>query len=59
VANFRYNPDDGKLAGTKQEDRKRTKFIVMKEGKIIFDGGQEELEKQHDPYISKFVKKPN
>ncbi len=59
VANFRYNPDDGKLAGTKQEDRKRTKFIVMKEGKLIFDGSQEELEKQHDSYICKFVKKPD
>ncbi len=59
VANFRYNPDDGKLAGTKQEDRKRTKFIVMKEGKLIFDGSQEELERQQDSYICKFVKKPN
>ena len=59
VANFRYNPDDGKLAGSKEADRKRTKFIVMKEGKLIFDGNQQELEAQHDPYICKFVKKPN
>lgn len=59
VANFRYNPEDGKLAGTKEAERKRTKFIVMKEGKLIFDGNQQELESQQDPYISKFVKKPN
>jgi phospholipid/cholesterol/gamma-HCH transport system ATP-binding protein len=59
VANFRYNPDDGKLASTKETERKRTKFIVMKEGKLIFDGNQQELESQQDSYISKFVKKPN
>ncbi len=59
VANFRYNPDTGKLDPSKGGPGKPTKFIVMKEGELIFNGGQEELESQQDPYISKFVKQPN
>ena len=30
--------------------------MVMKEGRLIFEGDQDELEASRDPYISKFVK---
>ena len=59
VANFRYNPETSNLDPSKGEHSKSTKFIVMKEGKLIFDGSQQELETQKDPYIMKFVKQPN
>ncbi len=59
VANFQFNKDENKLDPAKGEQAKQTKFIVMKEGKIIFDGQQHDLESQKDPYISKFVKQPN
>ncbi len=59
VANFRYNPETSNLDPAKGENSKPTKFIVMKEGKVIFDGPQAELETQKDPYIMKFVKQPN
>ncbi len=59
VANFRYNPDNGQLTGRKSDKGPRTKFMVMKEGELIFDGSQKDLESSHDPYISKFVKQPN
>jgi phospholipid/cholesterol/gamma-HCH transport system ATP-binding protein len=57
VANFRYNPETGRLdpagkAGTK------TVFMVLQEGRLVFEGHQKELEASQDPYISKFVKKP-
>jgi phospholipid/cholesterol/gamma-HCH transport system ATP-binding protein len=57
VANFRYNPDSGRLdpasdAGT------NTIYMVLREGSLIFEGKQAELEASSDSYISKFVKRP-
>lgn len=57
VANFRYNPDSGKLdpageAGT------NTIYMVLREGRLVFEGGQAELEASKDSYICKFVKRP-
>ena len=59
MADFRYDaereellpighdvPDDAK--------RTRTKFMVMKEGSIVFVGSREELESATDPYIQRF-----
>ena len=34
----------------------RTTFLVMKEGRLIFEGDQDELEASKDPYISKFCR---
>jgi len=34
----------------------RTTFMVLREGRLIFEGGQDELEQSKDSYISKFVK---
>ncbi len=31
------------------------KFLVMKEGRLVFEGTEEELQQSPDPYISKFV----
>ncbi len=59
VANFRYNPDNGQLTGMEGGKAARTKFMVMKEGELIFDGSQKDLESSNDSYISKFVKQPN
>jgi phospholipid/cholesterol/gamma-HCH transport system ATP-binding protein len=33
----------------------RTAFIVMKEGRLVFQGTQQELESCRDPYVSQFV----
>ena len=57
VANFRYNPDSGELdpAGTNGTN---TVFMVLKEGRLIFEGDQAALEASSDTYISKFVKRP-
>jgi phospholipid/cholesterol/gamma-HCH transport system ATP-binding protein len=57
VANFRYNPDSGRLdpAGSKGTN---TIFMVLREGRLVFEGGQEELESSKDPYVAKFIKRP-
>ena len=58
MANFRYNSKQGSLEpnrGGVQRDL-RTTFMVLKEGRLIFEGDQDELEASHDPYISKFCK---
>ena len=57
MANFRYNPDSGEIQRISQngESGHSTKFLVMREGRIVFEGTQPELEASTDSYISKFV----
>jgi phospholipid/cholesterol/gamma-HCH transport system ATP-binding protein len=55
VANFRYNPNSGRLDPARGTN---TIFMVMKEGRLIFEGSQTELEGSGDPYVAKFVKRP-
>jgi phospholipid/cholesterol/gamma-HCH transport system ATP-binding protein len=57
VANFRYNSESGRLdpAG---ETGTNTIFMVLREGRLVFEGRQTELESSSDPYVSKFVKRP-
>jgi phospholipid/cholesterol/gamma-HCH transport system ATP-binding protein len=62
MANFRYDaereglePIGGSVDGGRSDGR--TKFIVMKEGEIVFFGTREELESSGDEYIKKFVRK--
>jgi phospholipid/cholesterol/gamma-HCH transport system ATP-binding protein len=58
MANFRYNSEQGALEPARNGARTagRTIFMVMKEGRLIFEGDQDELEASRDPYISKFCK---
>ena len=57
LANFRYNPESGRLerfADSGGGTGPRTLFMVFGEGRLVFEGTQEELERSTDPYISKF-----
>lgn len=56
MANFRWNPDSGGLEPAPRETgiHDRTRFMVFREGKIAFEGTQEELESAKDPYVAKF-----
>jgi phospholipid/cholesterol/gamma-HCH transport system ATP-binding protein len=62
MANFRYDPKREGLeplngdVGDGRSDQ-RTKFIVMKEGEIVFFGTREELESSEDEYVKKFVRR--
>jgi len=65
MANFRYNRSSDKLepispngdAPNHGSNPRPTKFMVMKEGHVVFEGSQAELEASTDRYISKFVPK--
>ncbi len=62
VANFRYNPESGGLDPVRDHRRQSpvsTRFMVLREGRLVFDGEQEELEASRDPYIARFVKRTN
>ena len=57
MANFRYNPDSGKVEAANVADearRARTKFFVMNEGKLVFEGSEAGLQAASDPYVQKF-----
>jgi phospholipid/cholesterol/gamma-HCH transport system ATP-binding protein len=58
IANFRYNSENGRLEPARNGARRdvRTTFMVMQEGRLVFEGDQNRLEASNDPYISKFVK---
>ena len=67
VANFRYNPNSGRLdpverASPNEKDAGKTGtntvFMVLREGRLIFEGNQASLEASTDAYITKFVKRP-
>jgi phospholipid/cholesterol/gamma-HCH transport system ATP-binding protein len=65
MANFRYNRTNGHLepvsgnggGNGKGSNPTHTTFMVMKEGRLVFEGTQSELEASTDSYISKFVPK--
>jgi len=57
---FRYNPKSGDLEAVRRDarrDKPGTMFNVMREGRIVFEGGREQLEACQDPYVAKFVKR--
>lgn len=56
MANFRYNPESKRLERIPADSpmRLRTKFVVMREGRIVFEGDESELDASTDPYIAKF-----
>ena len=58
IANFRYNSKQGALepARSGEKEKLRTTFMVLKEGRPVFEGDQDSLEASTDSYISKFVK---
>ncbi|HEX3682273.1 MAG TPA: ATP-binding cassette domain-containing protein [Bryobacteraceae bacterium] len=58
MADFRYDPQQQELLHLPKEDgaRHRTRFIVMKEGEIVFFGTREELASSTDEYVKRFFK---
>lgn len=58
IANFRYNSEHGGLEPARNGARRgpRTTFMVLKEGRLVFENDQDHLEASNDPYLRKFVK---
>jgi phospholipid/cholesterol/gamma-HCH transport system ATP-binding protein len=59
IANFRYNSERGELepARVGAGRRYKTTFMVLHEGRLVFEGDQDRLEASPDKYVSKFVKR--
>ncbi len=58
LANYRYNANTGRLeAAPNGGNDLRTRFVVLNEGRIVFEGSQNALEASEDLYISKFAKR--
>lgn len=58
MANFRYNRESGRLdhlTGNGSQRNTGTQFMVLNEGRLVFEGAQAELESSKDEYVSKFV----
>ena len=60
ISNFRYNPSSGTLERASPAagvpGRVTTKFFVMKQGQLVFDGPEAELQAATDPYVRKFLR---
>ena len=60
MTNFRYNPNNGNVEphglGPGGDSAVSTKFLVMKEGRLVFEGSERELLASPDPYMQKFCK---
>ena len=59
MANFRYNPEKSHLepvAGDLGNDH-NTVFMVLRDGRLAFEGTESELESATDPYLTKFVRR--
>lgn len=56
LANFRYNTETGQLEPAPPDSgiHDRTTFMVFRDGHLVFEGTQEELEAATDPYVAKF-----
>lgn len=58
LANFRYNPESGALERVDGDERGlRTRFMVLQEGRVVFDGLEEEMAQSRDQYVAKFVRR--
>ena len=72
MANFRYNPQDERLEPAVQNGDSQnggiashhgpgrarvTVFMVMNQGRIVFEGTETEMESSRDDYVSKFTLK--
>ena len=60
LANYCFNVKTGRLepvAANGTVVDVKTRFVVLGEGRIVFEGSQEELEAATDPYVSRFAKR--
>jgi phospholipid/cholesterol/gamma-HCH transport system ATP-binding protein len=65
MANFRYNPSNGQIEPAAHSGREgigaevsqvSTRFLVMHEGRLVFEGSETELRASPDSYVQKFAR---
>ena len=55
MANFRYNPSSGQIEPA-ESSQLSTRFFVMREGRMVFQGSEAELRASTDEYVQKFAR---
>jgi len=56
---FRYDPEQEVLVpliGEESPKRNRTRFIVMRDGQIVFEGTRHQMQASEDDYVQKFIR---
>ena len=58
MANFRYNPNSGDIESAPRgsEETVDTKFLIMREGRLVFEGTEQEFLAHPDEYVQKFAR---
>jgi len=56
LANCSYDPQTGNLIRSTNVHR-QTKFLVLRGGRLVFEGSEAELESSADPYVAKFARR--
>jgi phospholipid/cholesterol/gamma-HCH transport system ATP-binding protein len=58
MARYRYDAQQRELVplSEEEEQRNQTRFVVMKEGEIVFFGARQEFESSGDEYVKRFVR---
>ncbi len=59
LATARYDAETGetRMLDERERNELRTAFLVLREGRLVFEGTLSELEASTDPYVSKFVRR--
>ncbi len=55
MANFRYNPSSERIEFA-ESSQLTTRFFVMQEGRLVFEGTEAELRASSDSYVQKFAR---
>lgn len=58
MANYRFDAASGRLEPAGSDGAAlTTRFMVLREGRVVFEGGERDLGNTSDPYVSKFYKR--
>jgi phospholipid/cholesterol/gamma-HCH transport system ATP-binding protein len=55
LAHSRFNKDTGRLERNGMGDGAMTSFLMLREGAVVFEGGERELFAARDSYVRKFI----
>ncbi len=58
LARYSYDSEAGKLERS-DDVAGRTVFMILREGRLVFEGSEAELESSTDPYVSRFARRPS
>jgi hypothetical protein len=55
MATHRYDKQKGQMVPVNAGDNTNTSFLILRDGKVIFDGGGHELATSTDEYIREYI----